>query len=71
VKGENYVVRKFVFRGPSCVFICCVKLKVTVPCRLCYISPHISFADIYCNVLVREISGLNRGILKALDFLTT
>lgn len=67
---KNYLMRKLVFRSPNCVFICCVEIKIAVPCRLCYISAHISFADSYYNVLAREISGFSRGVFKVLDCLT-
>jgi hypothetical protein len=32
-------MRKLVFRGPKCVFICCVELKVAVLCRLFHTYP--------------------------------
>lgn len=69
---KNYVMRKLVFRGPNCVFICHVELKVAVLCRLCCtcISPHTSFADGYCIVLVRDISSFSCGVLKVPDCLT-
>ena len=56
-------MRNLVFRGPNCVFICCVELKVAVTVA-CAISLH---ADSYCNVLVREISGFSRGVVKVLE----
>jgi hypothetical protein len=70
---KNYVMRKFVFRGPSCAFICCVELKVAVLCHLCYFFLHTSSADSYCNISVREvfkISGFSLSVVKVQDCMT-
>jgi len=67
---KSYVMRKLVFRGSNCLFICCVELTIAVLCRLSCVSLHIYFADSHYNVLVREISGFSCGVVKVLDCLT-